>query len=245
MEQIDKADIQKFVNVFSQRHSKLDYAESNLENTLITFTEFFTKTDELIDGKKPTIPYHFRLENHVEFKRLSIPISRAMYSVPKVVMHMRIQLRNSQQVFNANTVESSTQPSMIINTGDHKQSKESRFDRMKNIVKKETIDPNLPEAQMQDMINDIQIMPKKWRNILHWYELGVRKRPNINTYGGLQGLLENIIIAFNVFIEPNLVSVVHHSNEITKSETELTASKVLEAYLKVSQQNANKQPFQQ
>jgi hypothetical protein len=243
IETIDKANVQKFVDVFSQRHSKLDFYEDQLEEKLLEFTEFFTRVDPVDSKKEYTKPYHFRLANHVEFKKFSITISRAMYSVPKVVMYMRMELRKYQQG-EQSTMESITQPSMVINTGDQQQ-KESKLDRIKNIVKRETIDPNSPEVQMQGMIRDYQMIPKKWTNILHWYELGLRKREHLNSKASLQKLLENIIIAFNVFIEPNLVSIVHYSNEITKEKTETTAAEVLQAYLKVSQQNANKLPFGQ
>lgn len=244
MDQIDKADIQKFVNVFSQRHSKLDYSEENLQNTLISFTEFFTKSDEIkTDEERPDKPYHFRLEHHVEFKRLSIPISRAMYSVPKVVMHMRTELYQFENSASSMLPEPVQPFNMNFNI-NQEQKKEKFQDKIMKPFKRDIRDPNSPHMQMQEFISKIQIMPSKWQNILHWYELGVRKRNRINTYNALQGLLDNIIIAFNVFIEPNLVWTVHYANEITKTETELTASKVLEAYLKVSQQNMNNNSIQ-
>lgn len=240
LDTIDKANVQKFVDVFSQRHSKLDFYEDQLEDKLIAFTEFFTRVDP--EDSKHDKPYHFRLENHVEFKRFSIPISRSMYSIPKVVMHMRLELRKSQMMQSAPIEEQVTPFNININQEAQKQSTK---DKIVKAIKRETVDPNSPEAQMQGTIKDIQSIPRKWTNILHWYELGIRKRSSLNSIRGMQQLLDNIIIAFNVFIEPNLVSVVHYSNEITKEQTEKTAAEVLQAYLKVSQQNQMNQPFGQ
>ena len=89
-ESIEKANVQKFVDMLSARHQRLDFDEGELEKKLIGFTIFMAKRDE--DPSKYKAPYQFRLENHAEFKGFSIPISRAMWASLKVVMKMRTQL---------------------------------------------------------------------------------------------------------------------------------------------------------
>jgi len=247
METFDKANVQKFVDLFSYRAQRLDEDEKDFHASLIEFTEFFAKTkdDKDKDGKpiKYDKPYHFRLENHAEFKKFSLIISTAMYAVPKVVINMR------KELYQLETGKSSMIPEILqpapISVNINPNEQKSYKDKLLNKLQKPISDPNSPHLMMQKFINDIQVMPIKWRNIIHWYELGVRKRSLINSNLSLSGLLDNIVIVFNTFIEPNLVWVVHYSNELIKSESEERAVQVLQVYLKVTQQNQNNPQLKQ
>ena len=95
---------------------------------------------------------------------------------------------------------------------------------------------------MQDFINNIQEMPSEWRNILWHFEKGIRKRNQINSYGKLVSIVDDIVMVFNSYIESKLVMVIHLANEFTKTETEEIAGQVLNAYIKAQQQTAGKFP---
>ena len=235
-EPIDKANIQKFVDVFSARHQKLDFDESQLEKTLINFTGFMAQRDTKEEIKKNNYiaPPQFRLQNHVKFKEYSIPISRAMWSVPKVVMGMRTQLYEYEIGRSTMLPEIPTQQPITINTAPQEKSlKEKITEPLKRIIR----DPNSPYTQMQEFIANIQIMPSKWQNMLYWFELGIRKRTQINNYDSLLKIVDDITMVFNAYIESNLVMVVHLANEFTKKESEAMSIQVLTAYIKAQQMN--------
>ena len=241
-ESIDKANIQKFVDLFSQRFTRLDFDEEQLEKKLIGFTGFMAKRDtpEEIKEKKYTSPPQFRLENHAEFKGFSIPISRSMWSVPKAVMKMRTILYEYEAGRSTILPEIPITQPITINTAPppQKSLKEKITDPLKRIIR----DPNSPHTQMQEFINDLQQIPSKWYNILYWYELGIRKRSDINSYNELIKIVDDIAMVFNAFIESKLVMVIHLANEFTKTETEKIAGEVLNAYIKAQQQNAGRFP---
>lgn len=239
-EPIDKANIQKFVDLFSQRFSRLDFDEEQLEKKLLDFTDYMAKrdTDKEIEDNNYTSPPQFRLENHRRFKEFSIPISRAMWSVPKVVMKMRTTLYEYEA--GRSTIlppEIPIQQPIIVNTGPPEKSlKEKITEPLKRIIR----DPNSPHTQMQEFINNIQIIPSKWHNILFWYEIGIRKRNQINSYNSLVKIVDDITMVFNAYIESNLVMVIHLASEFTKTETEEIAGQVLNAYIKAQQQSAGR-----
>ncbi len=239
-ESIDKSNVQKFVDLFAQRFQRLDFDEEVLERVLINFTEFMAKrdTDKEIEDNQYTSPPQFRLENHIKFKEFSIPISRSMWAIPKAVIKMRTSLYEYEVGHSTILPEPSTvQQPITINTAPPEKSiKEKILTPLKRIIR----DPNSPHTQMQEFINDIQILPSKWQNILYWYELGIRKRDQINSYGRLLKIVDDISIVFNSYIESTLVMVIHLANEFTKTETEEIAGEVLTAYIKAQQQNANK-----
>lgn len=238
-ESIEKANIQKFVDLFSQRFTRLDFDEEQLEKKLIGFTNFMAKrdTDKEMEKEHYKAPPQFRLENHAEFKGFSIPISRSMWSVPKTVMKMRTMLYEYEVGRSTILPEAQTTQPITINTAPPEKSmKEKILEPLKRIIR----DPNSPYTQMQEFINNIQQIPSQWHNILYWYELGIRKRNEINSYNELVRIVDDITMVFNAYIESNLVMVIHMANEFTKTETEEIAGQVLNAYIKAQQQNAGK-----
>ncbi len=238
-ESIEKANIQKFVDLFSQRFQRLDFDEEVMEKTLIEFTIFMANrdTEKEIKDNNYTSPPQFRLENHAEFKKFSIPISRAMWAVPKTVIKMRTSLYEYEGGRSTILPETSVQQPITINTAPPEKSlKEKITSPLKRMIR----DPNSPHTQMQEFINNIQEMPAKWKNILYWYEMGIRKRNQINSYNYLLKIVDDITMVFNAYIESTLVMVIHLASEYTKTETEEIAGQVLNAYIKAQQQNANK-----
>lgn len=213
---IDTANMQKLVNVLSQRHPKLDDFEEDLEEKLLKFTEFCAEETP----EKELIPIQFKKENHKKFKEFSIPISRAMYSALKVGGFL---------IFDKKLIP--IEPMEMLPY--HTEEKESISQKVANSTKKmfSKFIATTPELKFNNMLTDIIIMQKKWKNIVHHYELGIRKRPKINTKKRLQQTLDNIIIAFNVFVEIDLVMTVHYANEITKGETEIITKDAIVAYL--------------
>ncbi len=238
-ESIDKSNVQKFVDLFAQRFQRLDFDEEELEKKLIDFTYFMAKrdTEKEIEDHHYTAPPQFRLENHAEFKGFSIPISRAMWAILKTVIKMRTSLYEYEVGRSSILPEPSIQQPITINTAPPEKSmKEKLISPLKRMIR----DPNSPHAQMQELMNNIQVLPSKWYNILYWYELCIRKRDQINSYDKLLKILNDIAMVFNSNIEPTLVMVVHMANEFTKTETEEIAGQVLTAYIKAQQQDANK-----
>ncbi len=231
LQPLDKANMQKIVNVVTQRHIKLDYDEEQLKKTLENFSGFMSQETPEKDenGKLITIPIPLQRKNIKEFKKLTNPISRAMWSVPKVLTAM------STQTY---PFELGNMPSEIIISGlqeptQQQPQKEQSTDwlgRIKNQLSGIKRDPNSPYLSMQDFRFKIQMMPDQWRLFLHWYHLTIKKRHQISTIVELQRKLDNYAIAFDFAIEPILLMSVRYANEITKQETEFLAIKVLSAY---------------
>lgn len=235
--------MQKIINIFSQRSAKLFAEEESLEETLVQLQEFWAKPTE----KKEEILYQFTPEGQKKFTRLKIPISRAMWAVRKVIVFERLEQYRFEQGLQMQStipminmpIESEPQTKIEVNTA--KQDTGIK-DKIIGATKKFVKNPESPYNLMLESINYLAKIEPKWHNALHWYYLEVTKRPKINTRPALQNLLENIVIVFNYYIEPNLVMAVHYANELVMKETEAMAMQAISIQQQQQQRNRNQPP---
>lgn len=232
LEPIDQANVQRLVNVISEKTQRLDKDEHDLEKVLLDFTEFFaipTPMEE--DGKPIPVPYQFQLENHIKFKKLTIPISRSIWAFTKVVSHMRQELY-AHEVPLPNL--SNALPTMGDNSGETK----SFMNSFKDLTKKLYRDPHSPYNATKDQMDYLSNIPGQWINMVHIFELNIRNRPRINTRRELDRIMNDLVIVFNSHIEPNLLSVVHYANLILKGEADDRVVNLLTAYRDAEERKA-------
>ena len=156
-----KINMQKVVNVITQRSNKNDEREEKLHEILVNLGIFWDQETKE-DAK---IPIQFEPDQKEEFKKLVLPISTAMWAVDKVVMHMRTELYKFERGMTPDIPITpiaipapEAQTKVEVNTA--KPEKESRLDKI-NIFKKPQRDSFSPYALALEGINYSQkIKPK-------------------------------------------------------------------------------------
>ncbi len=238
--------MQRMVSVVTHRHIRLDQNEKQLEKTLTELAEFWSHETE----EKDNVPYQFQLKNQAEFKRFSIPISRSMWAVRKIVTHWRTELYKYEigltpdvpSIPIAAPAESEPTTKVEVNTAK-KPAGSGLTDKLKNLTKSFKHDSFSPLSVLNDSIEYTQKIEIKWHTILHWYGLATRKRSNrINTKQALIDLLDNIIIVFDFYVEPNLVMAVHYAHELIKQDIEELAKQSITSYLQAHERSRNRPP---
>jgi len=248
LDSLEKANVQRLVNNVSEKNIQLDSAEDDLTNKLIEFTEFFSITtpryetkldannnemfddfgEPILDKNRPIeIPYQFRRENHAKFKAFSIPISRSMWAVSKVISHMRQELYAH---------ETPMPPMSQLPMGPAPD--KGILNTIKDFGKKLYRDPNSPYNVTKDELTIYSEIPEAWYNMLHIYELNIRHRPKINTRAQLDRILDDIVIIFSARIEPYLLQLVHQAILILKAETEDKIVSILTTYNQIEERHA-------
>lgn len=228
LETLDKANVQRLVDVLAQKNMQLDRDEALLQKKLERFTEFFSIETPFEDenGDEILIPYQFRKENHKEFKEFSIPISKAMWSVSKVVAVMRQELYRQE----------TPMPNLTNQLGMAGESK-GIINTLKEVGKKLYKDPHSPYNATKEELKTYSEIPGEWRNMLHIYELNIRHRPRINTRAQLDKILDDIVIVFNARIEPFVFQLQHQANIILKTETEEKIVSLLTTYNQIAERH--------
>ncbi len=235
IESVDKANMQKIVNVFTQRVQKFDREEELLQKNLEDFTEFVSiETPENDEDKKPIlIPIPFKREKIKDFKKLTSPISLAMWACPKVVVHMRKELFPFEY---GQQPQTPSQP-QIYQPEQIPIPKENLLEKIKTKINMQLKHANSPYNATQNMILDFEAIPRNWRLMLHWYHLGIKKTPEINTRDELQRRIDNIAITFDFDIEPFLLMAIRYAHEIILGETEHILVNVLQAHLQIRERH--------
>jgi len=168
-----------------------------------------------------------------------------MYTVDKVVMYERTELykyklgsMTPEQVMTP-PLSLQEPPQSVTNVEiNQQQPKESIRSRLSRAVGRTSgHDPSNPYNLMLKNIDYTQKIKYKWQDILHWYYLGVKKGKILQNDAGLQDLLDNMVIVFDYYVEPNLVMTVRFANEITKKETSELALSAITGYLTAKQRN--------
>lgn len=248
LETLDKANVQRLVDNISQKNLRLDTDEDNLALKLIEFTEFFAiETDYYKDvfekdGKTPKldnegkaiktpidIPYQFQKTNHAKFKSFTIPISRALWSITKVVHHERQELYK-QEIPMPNFANQI--PSKMEGNGA-----KDLLGSLKDIGKRLYKDPHSPYNESREQMDYLSAIPSQWTNMLHIFELNIRVRPRINTRHELDKIMNDLVVVFNSYIEPYLLQTVHLANIIVKAETEDRIVNILTTYNQIAERH--------
>jgi len=237
--------MQKLVNLISQRFAKLDIDRDELKDALIDLSDFWhIETEE-----KDTVPFQFQRNNQKTFKKYSHPISESMWAVNLVANEMRKELYpfelgtgtpNVSSAIQIQEPEPTPTTKVEVNTA---KTEPSIMDKLKKTVARQPQrDPNSPYALMQENIRYFSMIEQKWHLILHWYGISVYKSPKKTNKVALQNRLENIIITFDRYIEPNLLKCVHYANEILKNRTEQSAITAISAHLLQKQRKGDQPP---
>lgn len=218
---IDRLNTQRLIDSFAERYKKQDDDEHRLGEMLVEFTKFrYTETD-------PSLPKPLQFEKRYahQFKKYEIPISRATWSVPFVVLHMRTKLEESER--GGMPLDLAGVPLVQphgatpdVNYGNKLVS------TLKDLKNKLTKDPLSPKLKMEYTIASFQNLPGQWQNMLHIYNVNYDKRPDISKRQALDRTLSNINLVFDSYVEPTLLPLVSYAKYLAQMEL-LTMNKEL------------------
>lgn len=213
VQSIDKLNTQRLLDNFAERYKKQDDDEQKLGELLVEFTKFrYTETDENLPK-----PLQFEKKYAHQFKKYEIPISRATWSVPYVVMHMRTKLEESER--GGMPIDLSGVPLVQphgatpdVNYGN------KLVNTLKDLKNKLTKDPLSPKLKMEYTITAFQNLPLQWQNMLHIYNVNYDKRPDISKRKALDRTLSNINLVFDSYVEPTLLPLVSFAKYLAQME---------------------------
>ena len=244
LQSIDKLNSQRLIENFAQRFQKLDSDERKLEEVLVNFSIFLNKETPKFDleGKPILVPYQFLTENRPIFKKFEIPISRATWVVPKVVLHMRLEIERYER--GMPNMASAMPLLSPPNTNVEAEGVSSKLIKsFKEITTKLYKDPLSPKTKMEYTIARFQAIPEQWHNMLHIYNVNFDKRPHLSQRAALDRTLSHVKLVFDSYLSPALVALVRYAIEITKDQTLDRYEKLLVFQQQLSERHDLRQPF--
>lgn len=255
------------LDILTSDEARIKDEEEKLSNAIEELHTFFLiETPEWQKDKEPKksedgkvikegIPqqtlYQYEPKNQKTFNEHARIISKAMASMPRVVMTIQTELWHYER-------EPSIPPQIPIMTPPPQfapppsvqpEKKEGIFQRLfKRSPSPALANKDSPYYQMQEQIRYIKEIPEKWRVILEYHVLAVAGEgaswSSESERIGMEDFKRMIYTAFSYWIEPSLLMIVKYGNELLKAQTKRDAVAILVAMNELAEKHA-KQPFRQ
>lgn len=219
---ISEINTDELLEVTTYYHRFYDDEEDGLVNAIRNLQVMWGRNDtkphldEFLE-KDVDVIFPFWDENAYDFGINSQKISKAIATIPQVVMDIRKGLYPFEQVDSLISIPQTPEP----------QPKKNMFD-IKNPFKKNTHDPNSPYRLSNKKTKYLEKVEEKWGLINEYQTKGVStwSRLILNVHGQM-GYRDIILDFFNYFIAPSISSVFHYANWLNLAEEKSLSKDVL------------------
>ncbi len=228
---LDQANMTKILNLITFPSNLLFIGQKELDKSLNNLDVFFIKYTPPTDP----VPIQFSKASEIDFKAYTRGIARNLGSFRKIALYELQEMTRMKS--------KTTEP---FRMGEEPEVKFSPEMEKEGFISKITKPFQREEPSFNLVRNSISELTKfhgKYQNWLHWYWLACRKREKINSRDALQKILENMIIYFNTFLEPNLLMAQSYAHDIARDLSAEKAVVAVTAYL-MGKQRANQPPPQ-